>query len=267
MDGHRHGLGIGQHGVSALATPRGDYPMTGRPRRYSDTEVALILRQAAQLDAGGAASGASEGLSLADIQRIAGEVGIAPEVVARAATVLAGEAPGVAARIFGGPTSFAAEHEARGEVPRRHYGDVVEAIRRVMGTPGRMSEVLDGMEWRSVGETTQVTVAIRPASGRTRVQIFADRGGSALLAYLAPGVAAIIGGAITGAILNPDLGPGFLIIGTAASAGFLGARTIWAAATRRFRRTFAALVDAVTAQVDRHGADPAAQISETLPER
>lgn len=230
--------------------------MTETERRYSDEEVALILRKAAQLDTGSAGSEAGDGLSLTEIERIAREVGIAPDVVARAAAALRTEAPSTAARIFGGPTDFAAEHEARGEVPREHYGDVVEVIRRVMGKPGRTSEVLDGLEWKSWGDTTQVTVVVRPTAGRTRVQILADRGGSAIIAYLVPSVGALLGGVITGAILEPTVGPGLLIIGTAASAGFLGARTIWAAATRRFRRKFASLVDAVTGEVERQAAPP-----------
>lgn len=230
--------------------------MTETPRRYSDEEVALILRKAAQLDTGSAGPEAGDGLSLAEIERIAREVGIAPDLVARAAAFLVIDTPSTAARIFGGPSDFSAAHEAPGEIPRERYGDVVEAIRRVMGTPGRTSEVLDGLEWKSWGETTQVTVVVRPTAGRTRVQILADRGGSAIIAYLVPSVGALLGGAITGAILEPHVGGGLLIIGTAAGVGFLGARTIWAAATRRFRRKFASLVDAVTGEVERHAKPP-----------
>jgi hypothetical protein len=230
--------------------------MTGKDRRYSDEEVALILRKAAQLDTGSAVSGAGEGLSLVEIERIAHEVGIGPDVVARAAAHLRADTPSTTARIFGGPTDFAAEHGSPGEVPRERYGDVVEAIRHVMGKPGRTSEVLDGLEWKSVGDTTQVTVIIRPTGGRTRVQILADRGGSAVIAYLFPGVAALLGGAIAGAIIDPNVSHGLLIMGTAAGAGLVGARTIWAAATRRFRRKFASLVDTVTGEVDRHAVAP-----------
>lgn len=229
-------------------------------RRYTDREVALILRRAAQLDAG-LVSESGEGLSLAEIERIAREVGIAPDLVARAAALVEDGEPGLAARIFGGPTDFDAEYQATGELPRERYGDVVEAIRRTLGQPGKTSEILDGLEWKSVGETTQITVAVRPSAGKTRVQILADRGGSAVIAYLVPGAASLLGGAIAGAILDPGLGQGLAIMGTAAATGLLAARTIWAAATRRFRRKFASLVDAVTGQVEdatgRGGGTPA----------
>ncbi len=219
-------------------------------RRYTDREVALILHRAAQLDAGLLVSETGEGLSLSEIERIAREVGIAPELVARAAALVEAGKPGLAARIFGGPTDFDAEYQATGELPRERYGDVVEAIRRALGQPGKTSEILDGLEWKSVGETTQITVAVRPSAGKTKVQILADRGGSAVIAYLFPGAAGLLGGAIAGAILEPGLGGGLAIMGTAAATGFLAARTIWSAATRRFRRKFASLVDAVTGQVE-----------------
>jgi hypothetical protein len=226
--------------------------VTDTDRHYSDQEVALILRKAAQLDTGAAAPDAGEGLSLAEIERIAREVGIAPDVVARAAALISSEVPGTAARIFGGPANFRAEHEAGGTLPRERYGDVVEAIQRALDKSGKVSEVLDGLEWQTEGETTRVTVAVRPAAGRTRVQILVDRGGSAVLAYLPFGLAALIGGAATGAILEPGLGGGILIMGTALGTGFLAARTIWSAATRRFRRTFASLTDAVNTAVEHH---------------
>lgn len=224
--------------------------MTGADRRFNDEQVALILRRAAQLDAG-SPSAEGGGLTLGEIQRIAREAGIDPDLVVRAAAVLDTARPGGAARVFGGPANFDAQYEARGELPREQYGDVVEAIRRVTGRSGKVSEVLGGLEWKSVGDTTQLTVTVRPGNGGTKVQILADRGGSALLAYLFPSMGALIGGAIAGATIEPGVGLGVAIMGTAAAAGFATARTIWATATRRFRRKFSALVDAVTTHVER----------------
>jgi len=226
--------------------------MTDPDRRYTDEQVALILRRAAQLDAGSDAPDVGDGLTLGEIERIARDVGLAPDLVARAAGLIDAPESGAAAMVFGGPAHFDAAYEARGEVPRERYGDVVEAIRRVLGNPGKTNEVLDGLEWKSVGETTQVTITVRPTAGRTKVQVLADRGGSAIIAYVFPGMGALLGGAITGAIVDPtSVIQGAAIIGTAAAVGFVSARTIWAAATRRFRRKFAALVEAVTTQVER----------------
>ncbi len=56
-------------------------------RKYSDEEVSLILRKAADLQVQGVAR--AEGLSLQSIQDIAREVGIRPETVAEAAAIVA----------------------------------------------------------------------------------------------------------------------------------------------------------------------------------
>jgi hypothetical protein len=234
--------------------------MTGSDRRYSEEQVALILRRAAQLDAGLDGSDIGDGLTLDEIERIARDVGLAPDLVARAAAQIDAREPGAAERIFGGPVHFDAEYETRGELPRERYGDVVAAIRRVLGQSGKTSEVLDGLEWKSVGETTQVSVTVRPAGGHTKVQVLADRGGSAMIAYVFPGMGALIGGAIAGAIIDPASAvQGIAIMGTAAGAGFIAARTIWASATRRFRGKFATLVEGVTAQVERGVTEPGEQ--------
>ena len=56
-------------------------------RRYSDEEFALILRRASEIsEVGDARPGG--GLSLSEIQQIAGEAGIDPTAVARAAAGL-----------------------------------------------------------------------------------------------------------------------------------------------------------------------------------
>lgn len=230
--------------------------MTELRRRYSDDEVALILRKAAQLDAGPGSVDVTEGLSLADIERIAQEVGIAPDAVARAAALLGADTPSPVAQVFGGPTDFRAEHQARGTLPREAFGDVVASIRRFTGKPGKTSEVLNGLEWKSMGETTQITVIVRPTADRTAVQILADRSGSALITYLFTGMGTLVAGAVTGAIIDPNVGHGLLIMGTAATVGLLTARTIWATATRRFRRTFSGLVNAVTSEVERLTVSP-----------
>jgi hypothetical protein len=235
--------------------------MTEREKRYTDEEVALILRKASQLEARPTAGDAADGLSLTEIRRIAQEAGISPDLVTRVAALLDVEGPSRAAAIFGGQAEFRAEHEGAGVLPREHYGDVVDAIRRVIGQQGQTKEVLDALEWKSVGETSQITVVVRPKDATTAVHVLANRGASAGLVYLPVGVAGLLAGLITGAIIEPGLAGGLTIMGTAAAAAFLTARTIGKAATRRFEGKFATLVQSVTNEVERHsipaGAEPA----------
>ena len=163
--------------------------MSERDRRYSDEEVALILRKASQLEVR-APAGSSGGLSLAEIQRIAGEVGIDPDLVSQAAQLVDAPHTGGAAALFGGPTSYRAEVETAGVLPGEHFGEVVDVIRRVMGQPGKTSDVLDTLEWQTVGETSTVTILVRPKDDTTKIQILGDRAPTGLLTFLGTTVAA-----------------------------------------------------------------------------
>ena len=87
-------------------------------RRFSDEEFARIIRAAQELqerDASGAAPDGqtgpqlpARGMSVEEIQAVAGEVGVSPEYVQRAVAILTAERPMVSRNpILGGPTNFA----------------------------------------------------------------------------------------------------------------------------------------------------------------
>ena len=54
------------------------------PRRYDEQEVAEILRRATETDAAGMPLASGTGLTLAQIQQVGSEVGIAPARIASA---------------------------------------------------------------------------------------------------------------------------------------------------------------------------------------
>lgn len=55
-------------------------------RRFTDREVAIVLRKASEIDEGeGADAGSGAGLSLEDLKEIAREVGISAQAIDRAA--------------------------------------------------------------------------------------------------------------------------------------------------------------------------------------
>ena len=222
-------------------------------RRFSDEEVALILRRAAELEGGQTQSG---GLTLAEIRRVAQEAGIHPDLVERAAAMLQHQRRGAADRVFGGASLYLVEQDAPGELPRAAFGDVADAIRRVMGDDGQTKEVLDALEWKSVGTPTVMTVTVRPHDGRTSVRVSANRGVSGMLTYVMSGTGGLLAGAITGAILEPGVAGGLAIMGSAIGAGFLTARTIWSRATARFNDRFARLLDALGSAVRSNSVAP-----------
>jgi hypothetical protein len=109
-------------------------------RRYRDPEVRKILELATRPEtASPPARTAADGLTLAEIQGIAGEVGISADAVSRAAAAL----------------------DARGAAPRRSWGMPVE-VGRVVSLPRALSE----REWERLVAELRTTFR---ASGRVAV--------------------------------------------------------------------------------------------------
>jgi hypothetical protein len=229
-----------------------------KKRRYSEEEFALILRKASeiQISQGSQTPGPGKtGLTLDEIQSIASEAGIDPEAVSRAASVLGvlewDEKVGLAAAIFGGPSTFHLDCEIPGRIPPEEMGRILEQIRRAAEHQGEASEVLGGVEWKTVGELSAINVNISPRGDSTSVQIVGDRGPAGGVTFIFPMMAAgILVGALGGAF-EPTSAAGIisLITGTL-GAGFLTARTLWATSTKKFRKRLTHLMEAVSQSVE-----------------
>jgi len=211
----------------------------------------VILRKAFELQDPDSGTTSPDGMSLAEIQAVAREVGLDPVVVERAAALVQQHSIGTLGRLFGGPTIYELLHSADGEVPREDYGKLVEAIRRVLGHQGQVAELLGSLEWQTVGDPSQIHVTISPRDGRTAVRVFADRGSAGLLTYLLPGIAGLLGIGIGGAILEPTtlVGVGSLI-GVSLGGAWLTGRTIWKATTAKFRIRIDNLMRGLSQAVD-----------------
>ena len=223
-------------------------------RRYSEEEFALILRKASEIqEAPGEGAGrlSGQGLTLEEIQSIAGEAGIDPQAVSRAAALLGSkeweEKKGLADAILGGPGTYHLDFEVQGRLPQEDYGRLLELIRRTLEHQGEASEVLGGVEWKTVGELSAINVNISPRGESTSIQVVGNRGPAAGVTFIFPiAASAILVGAL-GAAFEPTSAAGIfsLITGTL-GAGFLTARTIWVGGTRKFRKRLTHLMDAVS---------------------
>ena len=164
-----------------------------RERRYTDDEVALILRRAAELG-GETGPSRSEGLSLAEIQQVAREVGIDPATVARAAAALPTRKRDRLTAIFGGPLHYRLEATMPRRASDADLGRILQSIRRAAGRQGRATQVLDSVEWRTSGERegSQLFVTVTTGDDGTTVEVTGDRQSTAVLLYLVPGVAGMI---------------------------------------------------------------------------
>ena len=126
-------------------------------RRYSDEEIAEILRQALQPRAGsGLPAPATEGLSLSELERVASEAGIDPARVREAALQLPAETEDQGGSpIFGPRASHVFERIVEGEIEEDRFADVIAGIRRQTRNRGNVQEYSDWAEWRSdAGEIT-----------------------------------------------------------------------------------------------------------------
>ncbi|MGD2153421.1 MAG: hypothetical protein PVG79_09140 [Gemmatimonadales bacterium] len=221
--------------------------MSEEDRRYSDSEFALILRRAFELEERRAGAGPGDGLTLREIQAVAAEMGLDPASVERAAALLPAASAGMAVRIFGGPSLYQMEYTATGELSKDNLNRVVDAIRRVTSHQGKVSEVLGSLEWETVGELSQIHVTVTPREGQTTVRVLANRGPAGALTYFLPGLAGLLGIGIIGAITEPTTAVGVtsLVAGCLGGA-FLTARTIFKSTTKRFRSRLRDLMDATS---------------------
>jgi len=210
--------------------------------RYSDDEVSLILRKAADLQVQGAAR--AEGLTLQAIQEIAGEVGIRPEVVAEAAALVArGNADLGAAQ--SSSDKFRLELFQPGAPTDEQLAELPSVIRRVMEHQGRVSDVLGSIEWSTVGQVSQVAVVIRKSENGTQVEIVADRSGAGVLTVLPTMLGGFLLGAIGQAALDPGVAGTIAVMGAGFATGAVAAVSIWRRNTKRFKQRMRRLAEAL----------------------
>ena len=233
-------------------------------RRYSEEEFALILRKASEIQTRGLSRpsrSGTGGMSLEEIRSIATEAGIDPEAVTRAASILGAlewdERSGMAAAIFGSPSKYHLEFEVPGRVSPEEMGRILGEIRRAWEHQGEVSEVLGGLQWKTVGELSAVNVNISPRGESTAIQIVGDRSGAGGVTFTFPMMAsAILVGAL-GASFEPTTAAGIvsLVVGTL-GAGFLTARTLWVSGSKRFRKRLTRLMDSVSTAVEQAAIPP-----------
>lgn len=208
-------------------------------RRYADDETALILKRAAELQ--GSAPDPSTP-TLAELEQVAGEVGIEPHYVRQAAAEVA-SSRGVSA---GAPL----QRTLGGEVPASAFDALVEEIRAATGMAGQASVLGRGFTWISTvpGQRAPraITITVAAVDGRTVIR--ADESLEQVAsAYTGSGVAsALIGsfGAVAAASGDPSAA---VIAGAVAWAGasLLGAQVLHRRAAARHRRDLAALVERI----------------------
>jgi hypothetical protein len=208
-------------------------------RRYSGGEVAEIVKRASELEATSPTAGGA--MTLGGVEALAGEVGIAPEVVRAAAQALPAPAgtravPAETHRAnpwLGGPTTLGYERVVEGELPDTEWQVLVDEIRGVLKNVGQVSQFGRSFSWVATRRPAsmrdlEVTVSVR--GGLTRITIRENLG---------PLMGAIFGG-IGGGMGGGGIGPILGILGGAlhVSGGVLAlAVPLWLVTTYATART------------------------------
>ena len=222
-------------------------------RTYSDQQVAIILRRAAELKERSSDMSATDGLSLEMVREIAAEIGVEPRFVDRAAALMTDERFSRAADLFGGPFKVQLRDDYARDLSEEDLREVLRIVRQVLQRQGEAKEALGSLEWTYEGLST-LSVTVAPRGEGTSVQIIGDRTGEGSMIYTLPIVAGLgIAGIIVDAV-QPGLGGMVAILGTGGVAGVATARTMWSVATRSFRRRIDRLRFEIARFMDRQGA-------------
>jgi len=184
---------------------------SGPRRRYDKDQVEEIVKRATELEATKTASGA---MTIGGVEALAGEVGVAPELVRAAADALrrpatpnpAGRPANVPNPWISGPTRLLFEQVIDGELPESEYETVVDEIRQILQDAGQVSQFGRSFTWTTVRagansgvrRNMEITVSIR--GSRTRITVQEN------LANLIGGVFGGIGGGMGGGGMGPMLG-------------------------------------------------------------
>lgn len=144
------------------------------PTQYTDQELAQILRQAAALRWGG--DGDEPRHTLEDMQLVAQQLGIPPQLVEQAANTLPTRP--TRARVwkflFGRSSSFATSTVVGHPLPPEAFPDLIDAIRKVTGRDGQSGELSGSLEWRDHRDTSDVVITVIPRGPETTIRVFGD---------------------------------------------------------------------------------------------
>jgi len=138
-------------------------------RRFTDREVALVLRKAVEIDES-EGSGAGVGLSLQDLREIAREVGISPTAIERAVHRIEGPST-LPALWTGAPLVRKAVRAVPGELDRDAIARLIQVVDERTDTAGTISEAVGSVRWTGSDRFKSSFVSITPGGGETSIQV------------------------------------------------------------------------------------------------
>lgn len=137
-------------------------------RRYNEEEVAAIIQRATEApDAPQRQMPATEGMTLAQIQEIGREVGVSPDVIARAAAALDQVAKTSTRRMLGIPIGVRHSVELERKITDAEWERLVSDLRDTFDATGYVMQSGSLREWRN----GNLSIAIEPTPAGDRIRM------------------------------------------------------------------------------------------------
>ena len=217
-------------------------------QHFSDQEMALILKRAAELQERADGRGATR--SLGEIAEIAAEVGIDRTFVDEAVAEL--RQPLVRTGWLGAPTRFHEERTVPGVVTPDEIRLLLDRARGELGVHGEVHQVFDGVEWRARAALGATILTIGPRGQSTRIALTterADQAGLVVAASLGVGGLCALGGVALALNVTDNALVASTIVAAAGLFGTLASlRAMWRGVASRWReRTRTIVADLASA--------------------
>jgi len=191
-------------------------------RRYSDDEVAAIFQKASEVSLAVPGAGRTDGLTLADLQEIGREVGIAPEAVALAARSIEARPVARSTRVLGLPLTVERTVELDRSMTVAEWERLVVQLREVFDARGKVSSTGSLRQWTN----GNLQVLLEPVQGGDRLRLRTLNGaartsiatgvvmaGAAVAVAIAGAVGGQLGASLPGVALCAAMGAAMLANG------------------------------------------------------
>jgi hypothetical protein len=214
-------------------------------RRFTEREVAMVLRRAVDMDQDAAVETASTGLSLNELREIAGEVGIRSGAVDRAVAEMDRGRRVEPRALLGPPASQVTIRSVPGPLSLESLQDLVQVADERVSTPGIVTEALGAVRWTSQDRFLTTQVSLTPEGEGTTIRVQERLAGRVRrgLHLVSGSWGAILGLAVTASI---DL-PAAVVVGGATVLGLGVGRAVWSVLSGRSR----ARVEDLAAELER----------------
>jgi hypothetical protein len=192
-------------------------------KSYSDREVALVLRRAAEIES---TEGTADGVAERDIVAIATEAGISRDAVRRALDELATDAS-VSGTSFLPPSSRRTSRDVEGRLDRETLAALVQSIEDHAARPGTVTEALDTIRWTSRSSYSTMQVSLSSSGDTTHVAAHERLSArTKRLALIIPTQVLGMAGLITAGSMGLSTSVMLSVLGGGALLGFAAGREI-----------------------------------------